>query len=189
MAITKQFKDGAPADDAEITSAPTNLGKLDDNTAAAICLGHRMEVVGEDSKYYDAKQAFSYASGTWDVIIDNDRDDGFCFLRIVVTDAAGAQLRIIHDFGRVTIGTAGDDTSTATGVAQQDLLATERLAVFVIHDDGGEPRVEIGVDNFDTTCDSRLVTPDEAAAAVPGDDDPFIPNAEPEDSGVVVVYS
>lgn len=169
MAITKQLKNGTPADDAEITSAPTNIGKLDDNTAAGLCGAHRIEVVGEDNKYYDAKQAFTYASGTWQVIHDESRGDANCLvqLRIVVTNAAGSQLRIIHDFGQVTITASGaDQTFTATGVAAQTLLATERLALFIIHDDAGEPRMETGVDNFDTTCDSRLITPDQEVAAV-----------------------
>ena len=166
MAITMHFKDGIPADDAEITSAPTNLGKLDDEVAGLACVAHRLENRLEDSKYYDAKQLFSYAAGTWQVIHDESRGDQNTLvqLRIVVTDAAGTQLRIIHDFGQVSI-TAGanDQLFSQAGIAQQDLLATERLAVFIIHDGVDGERMETGVEIFDGTCDSRLVTPDAVA--------------------------
>ena len=173
MAITKHFRNGVPSDDAEITEAVTDGPHNMEGGAAAICAAPwRIEAVGESVKIYDIKQAFSYALGTWQVIIDSSRDSASIDLRIVVTSAAGAQLRIVHDFGTVTIGVADDVTFSQAGVAQQDLLATERLAVFLIHNDAAEPRHEGEYDNFTTTCNSRLVTPDQVVAAI---DDPPLP--------------
>lgn len=166
MAITKQFKAGNPADDAEIVEANTNRGKLDDNTAGAGCVAHRTEAMGETNKYFDAKQAFTYVAGTWQVIVDEVRGcGGDMTIKIIVTNAVGAQQRVIHDFGNVTITACAESTFTVNCVAEQILTATERLAVFMEETTGGccVPRLEIGVDNFDGTCDSRLITPDAAA--------------------------
>lgn len=169
MAITKLFRNGVPSDDAEITEAVTDGPHNMEGGSGLICAVWRIEAVDESVKIYDIKQAFSYALGTWQVITDSTRDSALIDLRIVVTNAAGAQLRIIHDFGTVTIGVADDVTFTANNVAQQDLLATERLAVFYIHNDVDEPRHEGDFDNFSAACNSRLVTPDEVVGLTDGE--------------------
>lgn len=171
MAITKQLKDGNPADDAEIVSGATNQGKLDDNTTGgAACIDHRIETTSESNQYFDAKKAITYSSGTWQFIHDETRgdQDTSCQLRIVVASASGSQLRIIHDFGVVTLTAAADDqTFTTSTVGAQTLTSTERLAVFIFHDGVDGDRMQTGVDNVDTTCDSRLLTPDEEVAGAP----------------------
>ena len=165
-AITMTVRAGAPPG---VTEVPTNSGRLDLAGSDVICGAHRIEAVGDDNKYWDAEEAASYAAGVWQVIHDEVRNDANTLvqLRIVVTNTAGVQQRIIHDFGQVTI-TAGaaDQTFTSPSKAQQDLTATERLAFFIIHDDADEPRMETGIGNTDATCDTRLVTPDLVVAGV-----------------------
>lgn len=164
MAITKFINSTAPADDAEITAAATFTDRLDIVTSGVICVSQRIQDVGENIRAYDIKQAFTYASGTWSLILDNDRDTALCLIKIIVTNAVGVEQRIIHDFGQVSV-TGGDaeTTFTATGVAAQTLTASERLAVSIINDDG--ERAQIAVNNISGACDSRLLTPDESAGA------------------------
>ncbi len=161
-ALTHHFRSGNVSDDGEITEAATNRGNLEGGSGA-VCGEFRTDD-GESSKLYDIKQAITYASGTWQVIIDNSRDDTAAALRIVVTNNVGAELRNIHDFGVVTIGTAGDDTHTANGVPEQTLTASERLAVILVNQNDGN-QIRIGIDNVNASCNSRLVSPDEPAPA------------------------
>lgn len=171
MAITKQFKSGNPADDAEIVTIATNQGKMDDNVAATSACGvFRIETTSEHTEFFDAKRAITYSSGTWEVIHDEIRgdQDTSVALKIVVASASGSELRVIHDFGIVTITAAGADQSfQTTTVAPQTLTTSERLAVFFQHDGAGGERMETGIENFDTTCNSRLLTPDEEVAGAP----------------------
>ena len=171
MAITKQLKAGNPADDAEIVSGATNQGKLDDNTTGgAACVDQRIETTSDSNQYFDAKKAFTYSSGTWQFIHDETRGDQNTLvqLRIVVASASGGELRTIHNFGQVSITAGGaDQTFTTSTVGAQTLTSTERLAVLIFHDGADGERMETGVDNVTTACDSRLLTPDEEVAGAP----------------------
>jgi len=160
MAITKHFKQGDPADDGEITEAATFSERLDGPNAGA-CQEDRLSASGETAKAYDIKQAVTYEAGVWTLILDNTRDDTLINLKIIVTNAAGAQLRVIHDFGSVTLTGADDVTFASPSKAAQTLTTSERLAVFITTEDANEVRFALG--NFSTACDSRLITPNTGA--------------------------
>ena len=127
-AITKQIKDGTPADNGEITvGGVDHKVRLDDNTAGA-CVDkdmNNMKLIAWDIKL---NPVMIYLSGTWQLITDWKKDGKTARARIVVTDADGTYKRDIKDFGSFT--TQKDDLIlTAFDVAAQDLLITERLAV------------------------------------------------------------
>ncbi len=157
----KYFRTGTPADNGEISEPATYLDRLDLAGSGPSCTAQTINPGGDSIKAYDIKQAVTYAAGDWTVVLDWDLDNRDSFTaRVVITNAVGAEQSTVVDFGAsiVTQGPSSDQTLTVNKGTSTTLLATERLAVFIIHDQDESFSLRIG--NFDTSCNSRLVTPD-----------------------------
>ena len=158
-AIVKPFRTGLPADDGEITEPATFLDRLDLTGAGPSCAEQAISP-GDSIKAYDLKQAVTYEAGDWTLILDWNLNNRDAFTaRVVITNAVGAEQSTVVDFGStiVTQGPSSDQTLTVNKATPTTLLATERLAVFIINDMDETFSLRIG--NFDTTCNTRLVTP------------------------------
>ncbi|MFQ5907661.1 MAG: hypothetical protein ACE5JE_02360 [Thermoplasmata archaeon] len=158
-AIVKAFRTGLPADDGEITEPATHLDRLDLTGAGPSCAEQAISP-GNSIKAYDIKQAVTYATGDWTLILDWNLNNRDAFsARVVITNAVGAEQSTVVNFGStiVTQGPSSDQTLTVNKATPTTLLATQRLAVFIINDMDETFSLRIG--NFDTTCNTRLVTP------------------------------
>ncbi len=159
--IVKNFRTGTPADNGEITEPANHLNRLDQTGSGPSCVEQTINPGGDSIKAYDIKQAVTYAAGDWTLILDwnlNGRDSFTA--RVVITNAAGAEQSTIVNFGSsiVTQGPSSDQTLTVNKATDTTLLATQRLAVFIIHDQDESFSLRIG--NFDSSCNTRLATPD-----------------------------
>ena len=160
-AIVKPIRTGLPADDGEIVEPATFLDRLDLTGAGPSCTNQGLGPVTGSIKAYDIKQAVTYQTGVWTLILDWDVGGRDTFAaRVVITNAVGAEQSTVVDFGSgiVTQGPNSDQTLTVNKATPTTLLATERLSVFIIHE--GDEQFDLRIGNFGGTCNSRLVTPD-----------------------------
>ena len=158
--IVKHFRTGTPADDGEIIEPANHLDRLDQIGSGPSCVEQTINPGGDSIKAYDIKQAVTYAAGDWTLILDWNLNNRDAFTaRVVITNAIGAEQSTIVDFGStiVTQGPSSDQTLTVNKATDTTLLATQRLAVFIIHDMDETFALRIG--NFDSSCNTRLVTP------------------------------
>jgi len=168
MAITKHIRIGQPSDGGDITEASTFKENLEGGTGPSCTrrIFGTSPTPDKTLRAYDIKKAVVYRAGDWTIFLDWANDgllNGFDAL-VVVTDAAGATLRTIATFfsdGKAS-GPNNDKTKTVVGVAAQTLLATERLCLIIRHGATAVDTLDLGIDNFSASCNTRLVTPDEA---------------------------
>ncbi|MFQ5919186.1 MAG: hypothetical protein ACE5I4_03965 [Thermoplasmata archaeon] len=157
--LVKHFRTGTPADNGEITEPATHLDRLDQTGSGPSCVEQSISP-GNSIKAYDIKQAVTYEAGDWTLILDWNLNNRDAFsARVVVANAVGAEQSTIVDLGStiVTQGPSSDQTLTVNKATPTTLLATERLAVFIINDMDETFSLRIG--NFDSTCNTRLLTP------------------------------
>ena len=176
MAVTKHFRIGAPSDDGEITEASTFKDNMEGGVGPSCATQTLIANTAENVRIYDKKQAGTYAAGVWNIITDwniGQGTDGI-ITRIIVTDNTGSELREIAAFGLAAVEDE-DFTQTTGSLGEQTLTADERLCVNL--QQGEDEDIGLELDNFSTSCNSRLVTPDfTPVAGAPTSNKPLIIN-------------